>query len=235
MKIGVLETGASPRALQSAFGRYPAMFERLMAAPGDQWVTYDVRKAAFPQAVDECAAWVVTGSAAGVYDQAPWISPTMDFLRQAKGRAALIGICFGHQMMAQAFGGEAVKSPKGWGIGLHRYQVASRRPWMDDTATIAAPASHQDQVVRAPPGAMVLAANHFTPFGMLAYDDQRAVSLQLHPEFEPDFAAALIEARGATRYGEGPARAATASLTAASDGRRVGRWLRTFLETASVI
>ncbi|HEY5105161.1 MAG TPA: type 1 glutamine amidotransferase [Caulobacteraceae bacterium] len=234
MKIGVLETGAPPRALQPGFGRYPAMFERLLGAPGDQWLTYDVRGGGLPKVVDECAAWVVTGSAAGVYDQAPWMAPTMAFLRQAKGRAALIGVCFGHQLMAQAFGGEVVKSPKGWGIGLHRYQVASRCLWMDDAPSVAAPASHQDQVVRSPPGATVLAASEFTPLGMLAYDDPRAISIQLHPEFEPDFAAALIEARGPSRYGEGPAKDALASLTAPDDRRRLGRWLRAFLDTACV-
>ena len=132
--------------------------------------------------------------------------------------------------MAQAFGGRVIKSPKGWGIGLHRYRVRRRLAWMDDAATIASPASHQDQVVEPPPGAIVLAASDFTPFGMLAYDDA-SISLQLHPEFDPAYAKALIEARRGSRYAEADADRAIASLTTGADERaRLGRWIGAFLE-----
>ena len=231
MRIGVLETGAPPGDLQPRFGRYDAMFQRLLGREGDRWVTYDIRRGQLPTAADDCAAWLVTGSAAGVYDDEPWIGQAEAFLRQAKGKAALIGVCFGHQLMAQAFGGTVVKSDKGWGIGVHAYAVASRREWMDDAATIASPASHQDQVVALPPGATVLAASAFTPFGMLAYDDRRAISIQLHPEFEPAYATALIEARRGVRYGEALADAALASLAGVDERPRLGRWLRAFLDT----
>ena len=78
---------------------------------------------------------MITGSAAGVYDPLPWIAPLKDFLVSAKGRAKLVGVCFGHQVMAEAFGGKVIKSPKGWGLGLHAYEVVRREGWMDEART----------------------------------------------------------------------------------------------------
>ncbi len=100
---------------------------------------------------------------------------------------------------------------------------------MTPAPDIAIPASHQDQVVEPPPGARVLAGSAFTPFGMLAYEDQPAVSIQLHPEFTPAFAEALIESRRGTRYTDAQADAAIASLSAPNDCARVGDWIRRFL------
>ena len=104
--------------------------------------------------------------------------------------------------MAQAFGGKVIKSPKkGWGLGENDYRVVTREPWMDDglegdkDTVIRLPASHQDQVVEAPPGAQVFAASEFTPMAGLVWRDQPAISMQLHPEFEPAYAVSLIEHR----------------------------------------
>jgi GMP synthase-like glutamine amidotransferase len=100
---------------------------------------------------------------------------------------------------------------------------------MDHAASFAAPASHQDQVVELPPGAEVLAGSDFCPFGMLAYPESGAFSIQLHPEFEPAYAAALIENRRGTRFGDEQADAAIASLQAPDDRRRLGDWFNAFL------
>jgi len=215
--------------MQARFGRYPAMLEHLLGEGAYQWSAFDVRRGMLPAGPDVCDAWLVTGSAAGVYEPERWIAETEGFLRAARGRAALVGIGFGHQLMARAFGGKVIKSPKGWGIGLHHYAVRERRPWMDEALALAAPASHQDQVVEPPPNTRVLAGSDFTPFGMLAWDDQPAISLQLHPEFEPAYARALIEARRADRYEPGQAEAALASLAGPDDRARIGRWIAGFL------
>ena len=228
MKLAVLETGAPPQPLQARFGDYPQMFRDLLGE-GFDWTSYDVQAGRWPTAPEDHDGYVITGSAAGVYEAEPWIGRLMDFLREARGRTRLVGVCFGHQAMAQAFGGRVIKSPKGWGIGLHAYQVKRREPWMDDAAQIAIPASHQDQVVEPPPGAEVIAASDFSPFGMLAWRDQPAISIQLHPEFAPAYAAALIENRRGTRYTDAQADAALATLRAPNDGQRVGGWIRRFL------
>ena len=228
MKIGLLETGNPPGDLADTYGSYSAMFEALLG-PEHSYRVYDVQKGELPTDPGENDAYVITGSAAGVYDPLPWIEPLKTFLRQAKGEQPMVGVCFGHQIMAEAFGGKVEKSDKGWGVGLQAYEVSEREPWMDDASHVAVPGSHQDQVVELPTGARVLAGSAFTPYGVLAYDDAKAISMQFHPEFSPAYAKALIEARRGTRFTDEQADAAIVSLGADNDRTRMAEWIGRFL------
>jgi GMP synthase-like glutamine amidotransferase len=224
MKIAVLETGKPPGTLAEQFGDYPAMLATLLG-PGFDIETFDVRADELPRP-GAYSAYLITGSPAGVYEPLPWIGPLMDFIRGA-GEAKMVGICFGHQVMAQALGGDVIKSPKGWGVGLHRYAIVHSEAWIDGGGTIAVPASHQDQVVKQPPNSEVTVASDFTPFAGLAWTDRPAISFQFHPEFSPAFAKALI----GRRYDILPnPDAAIASLDAPNDNARVAGWIRRFLE-----
>jgi len=223
MNLAILETGRPPAALEAEFGRYPAMFERLL---GMEARNYDVAAGEMPPDVGRHDAYLITGSPAGVYDDLPWIAPLKSFLRAARGRAKLVGICFGHQIMAEAFGGRVEKAEKGWGVGLHNYPIVRREPWMDAVPLIAVPASHQDQIVQPPPGVELIASSLFTPYAGLAWRDGSAISFQFHPEMSPDFARALIASR-ADRIPD--AEAAIATLEAPNDNARVGDWIRRFL------
>ena len=229
MKVGILAAGYPPRSLQPAFGDYAAMFKTLLDGQGFDWRTWDVSHGAYPVQPEDCEAYIITGASAGVYDGDPWIDDLLAFLRGVKGRARLVGVCFGHQAMAQAFGGQVIKWPQGRGVGLHTYEVAEVQPWMDPPPAFALPASHQDQVAILPLATRVLAGNDFCRNGMLAYDDQPAISLQLHPEFEPAFAAALITHRLEGDLPDAAASAALESLTRPNDCARVGRWIADFL------
>jgi len=224
MKVAILETGRPPGTLAETFGDYPAMFEALL---GDEFEveTYDVEAGAFPEPGAH-GAYLITGSPAGVYEPLPWIEPLQAFIRSAD-QAKMVGICFGHQVMAEALGGHVEKSDKGWGAGLHRYRIVHAEPWIEPVADIAVPASHQDQVVRQPPNTEVVARSDFTEFAGLAWTDRPAISFQFHPEFSPAFARALIE----KRYEIVPnPDAAIASLDAPNDNERVGAWIRNFLK-----
>ncbi|HYI47055.1 MAG TPA: type 1 glutamine amidotransferase [Allosphingosinicella sp.] len=223
MSLAILEAGRPPDALVAEHGRYPAMFERLL---GIEAASYDVAAGELPPDVGRHAAYLVSGSSAGVYEDLPWIAKLSTFLRAAKGRARLVGICFGHQIMAEAFGGRVEKSARGWGVGLHNYPIVQREPWMDDCPIVSAPASHQDQVVQPPPQADVIASSLFTPYAGLAWRDQPAISFQFHPEMSPAFAAALYESR---RDRIPDAGAAIASLAAPNDNKRIGEWISRFL------
>lgn len=225
MKLAILETGRPPGALADQFGNYPAMFERLLG-DGFETESFDVQAGQFPRGDHD--GILITGSPAGVYDPLPWIDPLQQFIRSAKDRR-MVGVCFGHQVMAQALGGHVEKSDKGWGAGLHRYSIKRREPWMDGDAgpELAIPASHQDQVIIQPPNTEIVAASGFTAYAALAWTDRPAISFQFHPEFSPAFAKALIE----KRYDIVPEPdAAIASLDAPNDNARVAAWIRSFLE-----
>lgn len=225
MHVAILSAGGPPPELAPRFGDYGAMFSRLLG-PGFVPRVYDAAAGELPASPDAHPAVLVTGSAAGVYEPLPWIAPLLSFLREAKGRSKLVGICFGHQAMAEALGGRVEKSERGWGIGLQDYEMWERSPWMGEAppGRIALPVSHQDQVIVPPPAARVLAGNVFTPFGMLDYGD--SISMQFHPEFEPDYARALIEHRRARM--PDPDRA-VASLARPNDRALVAEWIRAFL------
>lgn len=224
-KIAILKTGAPPPTLAETHGDYPAMFDALL---GVSQTTFDVQAGELPDA-DAFDGAIITGSSAGVYEDHGWLPPLFDWIRAAKGRTRLVGVCFGHQAMAQALGGEVRKSEKGWGVGLHRYDVLSDEWWMNPPhRSVAVPASHQDQVQSLPPGARVTMASAFTPFGGLAWDDD-AISMQFHPEFTPAYAAALAEGRRG-RIDPVVVDRAHETLAAPDDREVVGGWVRTFLQ-----
>ena len=225
MKLAILETGRPPAELADRFGDYPSMFADMLG-PGFEVESFDVQAGELPAGLDGHAAYLITGSPAGVYEPLPWIEPLQEFIRAAKD-SKMVGICFGHQIMAEALGGHVEKSDKGWGAGLHRYSVARREPWMNGEMQVAAPASHQDQVVIQPPNTQIVVESSFTPHAGLAWTDRPAISFQFHPEFSPAFAKALIE----KRYDIVPEPdAAIASLDAPNDSQRVAAWIRRFLK-----
>src|SRR5688500_15980927 len=129
VKLGILETGTPPVPLVERFGRYPEMFGRLLGGEVP-YSSYDAAAGELPTDAADHDAWLITGSPAGVYEPLDWIEPLKAFVRAAGGRAKLVGICFGHQLMAEAFGGHVEKVERGWGVGLHTYPIVRREPWM---------------------------------------------------------------------------------------------------------
>ncbi|HEX8937356.1 MAG TPA: type 1 glutamine amidotransferase [Sphingomicrobium sp.] len=225
MKVAVLETGRPPGTLADEFGDYVAMFSEMLG-PKFKIERFDVAAGELPENAAAHKAYLITGSPAGVYQPLPWIAPLFEFIRAAK-RSRMVGICFGHQAMAEALGGHVEKSSKGWGVGLHRYALVRAEPWMDGAGDIAVPASHQDQIIIQPPNTVVLAQSSFTPYAGLAWTDRPAISFQFHPEFSVEFAKALITKRYDVVTGPD---AAIASLDAPNDNARVAGWIRHFLQ-----
>ena len=125
------------------------MFERLLAGPGRRLRDLEcVAEGELPESPAQADAWLLTGSPHGVYDRLPFIAPLEQFTRDSVAmRRPLAGICFGHQLIAQALGGTVVKHPGGWRIGPQAYRIEG----------IAEPvrlhAWHQDQVTRRRPKA----------------------------------------------------------------------------------
>jgi len=225
--IAILETGRPPAELAATHGDYPAMLARLLG-PEVSVEVFDVQAGRLPGDLDRFSGAMVTGSPAGVYEDLPWMPGLLHWLRQARGQLPLVGICFGHQAMAQAFGGHVEKARVGWGVGLHRYDIVAAEPWMDPAAdSIAIPVSHQDQVVRIPAEARVFARSDFTPHAGLAWGED-AISFQGHPEFEPAYASALVQARRGSAVAADLVDRAVATLREPNSRDLVAGWVRTF-------
>lgn len=187
MKLGILN--ACTPAEEVEFGAEELQsFQRLFAFAGDELELFEYRitEGEFPQ-VGACDAYLITGSPKGVYDEEAWIAQLGDFIRATHAeRKKMVGICFGHQILAHALGGHAEKSEKGWGMGLRRLQVTGNQAWMTPPLSEGAfYYCHQDQVVHLPEGAELLAGNEFCPNGMFVIEDH-VLGVQAHPEFTPD-------------------------------------------------
>ncbi len=236
MRIAIIETGAPPDQLSGKHPSYPTMMERMLAplSPDFSFATFETfRDGALPKPAD-FDALIITGSPAGVYEDHAWIAPLEDLVRAtAAADKPQVGICFGHQLMAQAFGGEVKKSDKGWGIGVHQYEVTANEDFMSPTqGAIACVVSHQDQVIAPPPGARTLAASNFCAYGALSYAQGPAISFQMHPEFEHEYAADLIGIRR-NRFGEGLSEDGLSSLKSRSDRSLIARWIANFFSGRS--
>lgn len=239
MRLGILEAGRPPAPLDETHGRYPAMFEDLLRPhlPAEiEVVGYPVIEGEFPDSVVDCDAWLITGSAFGVYDPEPFIPTLKTFTKAiAEANLPLVGICFGHQLIAEVLGGSAVKSDKGWGVGSHRYDLHRAPEWLPAEAGVQFDTyvSHQDQVTEPPPGAEVIAGSAFCPNAMITVGET-ILTLQSHPEMPSAYVRDLYELRR-ERIGAERIDAAMETIVEpprAPDADRVAAWIGAFLTKA---
>lgn len=231
MKIGVLKTDDVREQLVGEFGEYPEMFANLLRSQDRrlEFVTYEVQRGHYPQDIDEVDAYLITGSKTGVYEDKEWIAPLMDFVRQLHAaKKPTIGICFGHQLIAHALGGKTRKSDKGWGIGVHSYELQETPAWMSEPLdNFSLLVSHQDQVEELPPGAKVLAGSDFCPYAMVQIGDHM-LSFQAHPEFTRPYSKSLMELRREA-FGDEVVEKGKASLQNDIHESAAARWMLEFL------
>lgn len=188
MKIGILQTGHAPDELLEKTGDYDRLFQKLLDGNGFTFTTYNVVDMEFPDKITDCDGWLITGSKHGAYEDHPFIPPLEAFIRDVYAAdIPMVGICFGHQIIAQALGGKVEKFSDGWAVGRQTYN------WVGED--VALNAWHQDQVTALPEGAKVIASNDFCANAALVYD-KRAFTTQPHPEFGSDFIAGLTQHRG---------------------------------------
>jgi GMP synthase-like glutamine amidotransferase len=235
MRVTILEAGRAPGRLSEDFPRYPDMFVSLLSR-ADKSLAFESVALLDGEAVPDpknCEAIVITGSPFGVYDSTTWMDPLRDFVRRTFAAGTpMVGICFGHQVIADAMGGDVRKSENGWGVGRHTYQILEKRPWMNEAGkSMSLSVSHQDQVIAPPRRAVTLARSAHTEYAMLAYQDAPVMSVQGHPEFGDAFSTALYSARRGKSLSDEQVDAAIESLRQPEDNALVGEWMVNFLRS----
>jgi GMP synthase-like glutamine amidotransferase len=206
-------------------GDYPELFGALLGDYDIELVRYAVEEGQFPDDVRECDGWLCSPSRLSVYDDIAWMPDTEELHRRIiDAEVPYVGICFGHQLLAQALGGTVERAAVGWGVGVNTYEVVDQPIWMEPGEhQFTLLASHQDQVVQVPPGASLLATSDYCPIAGLTVGE-RAWSIQPHPEFMPALVDDLLSRR-ADLVGEERVAVARAGLDAPLDRETVARWM----------
>lgn len=231
LRICILETDVLRPELVDQFQGYGQMFERLFARQPipAEFSVYNVMQGVYPVEDEQFDAYLVTGSKADSFGSDSWIQTLKTYLLQRFERGdKLLGICFGHQLLALLLGGKSERATQGWGVGIHRYTLAPARPWMtpaiEDLTLLI---SHQDQVTALPENASVIASSEFCPIAAFHINDQ-VLCFQGHPEFIHDYSRALLDIRqqtlGETIYSSG-----VASLEHDHQGTTVAEWMMRFV------
>lgn len=227
MRAGLLECDHVRVAWREAHGDYSDMFVQLF--PELEWRFYDVCNGHFPDRLDECDVYFATGSHRSVYEQEAWILQLKDTIRAiAQQGKYFVGFCFGHQLLAEAMGGAVRKSPHGWCVGVHAFDVRCKEAWMQPfQGSINLLMMCQDQVLELPPAATLLAASSLCPVGMFRIGD-RMLGVQGHPEYSKAYDRLLMESR-APRIGEEEVRKARRSFGQEVHQEVIKRWVLNFL------
>jgi GMP synthase-like glutamine amidotransferase len=231
MRIGLLMVGHVADSAQPIAGDYPELFAGVLGRAEIDLVRYDLDADRFPSHVDECDGWLLSPSRCSVYDGHPWIGAAEELLREllVKERP-YVGICFGHQLIAQALGAPVARAADGWQVGVHDYEIVSTHPWMVPMhSSVALIASHEDQVMAVPEGSELLARGAGCPIAGLTIGE-RAWTLQPHPEFVPELADYLLALR-VELIGAEKVALARATLGRPLNRLDVGRWIVEFFRS----
>ena len=232
MKIGILECDHVLERFRHIAGDYREMFTDLFDchAPQITLRTFDVCNGEFPSSLDSCDAYLATGSRFSAYDDIDWIHRLKDFLRRIhEAEKPFVGVCFGHQLIAESMGGKVSRAETGWGAGVHNVEIVRHEKWMrPERSSCALQYMHQDQVERLPENGVVIGRSDHCPVAMFRFGDSM-FGIQAHPEFPKAYSEALLLDR-AERIGEERVKTALASMDQPADESVAAKWIVEFLE-----
>ncbi len=222
MHVGLLMAGHLPEEMQAQVGNYDTLYNRLLADEGIELTTWPVVDDVFPDDVHAAEGWLISGSRHGAYEDHAWIPKLEQFVRDAyAANVPLVGICFGHQIIAQALGGTVEKFRDGWAVGHHHYK------WKGENVTLNA--WHQDQVTKRPEDAEVVATSPFCENAALVYGD-KAFTVQAHPEFDAEATRILLETRAPGMVPDDLIEAALSGLDTPTDDNRLAHRIAKFFK-----
>ena len=195
MKIGILKCDSTNEHFREEHGDYQDWYKSLFQSvePSLEFETYDVILGEYPKKLQENDVYLISGSRYGANDGDKWIDDLEKFVLELQSRKhPLIGICFGHQMIAKALGGKTELASQGWGVGVQKYQKIVNKPWMEpDLDQFSILSFHKDQVTQLPQDAVLIAENDFCPYSAY-YIGKWLISFQGHPELTKDYVRALL-------------------------------------------
>lgn len=231
MNAAILQCDNVLPKFQARFGDYPEMIEQMLHKVDLplSFDTYNCKQGEFPADIHKYDFYLTTGSKASVYDDKQWIQRLIQFIKKLdKHEKKLIGICFGHQLIAVARGGKVERSDKGWGIGISTNLISAHPDWLPAKADkINILVSHQDRITDLPDDALVIAKSDFCPFFIVQWG-KHFLSIQGHPEWEPEYSRALINERRAIIPGE-RIKTGLDSLQKEPDNLLFTRWIMEFI------
>ncbi len=202
LKIGLLLCDDVDASAQPQYGTYTRMFQHSID-PSAQRIHLQPVRCFAGEALPEPAefdGYLITGSRYSVYQGLPWIGLLQHFIRQCwEQHVKIVGICFGHQLIAHALGGKTQPAAAGWGFGIHSAKITDKQPWMTDIGELDGDiynlvVIHQDQVVDVPAQFKSIATSDFCPNSMIVAPD-KMLGIQGHPEFSKEFCAFRAQCR----------------------------------------
>ena len=232
-RICILDNDTLDPAVVDTYVSYGAMTEKMFAAAGVDWQfeRFDTTRQQYPASFDGYDAVLLTGSKSDSFSDEPWVvelrARVTALLAQGK---PLLGICFGHQLIALCLGAEVGRAPNGWGMGRMDYEWCGPEALPTQATSISLLASHQDQVLTLPPGATLLARSDFCPVAAYSVGTQ-VFCVQPHPEFVPEYSAWILDKRRHL-VGEALHARASAELAKGHDGLAIARHMQAFVERA---
>lgn len=233
--IGILDAyhfDTTPGNYQEKY--IPMMMDYLkQVMPNETFEHYRVAINQFPKDIYECDGYIITGSPASCYDDLDWVKELIKFVQELHAnKKKLLGICFGHQLIAHALGGEVVNSDKGWGIGVRSFDMLKYVSWMRptlDSNKCSLLFSHQDQVTKLPRGGVQLGTDSFCEHQIYSIDNH-IFCVQGHPEFTTEYAEERYSTR-IDRIGQDVYNQGIDSLQKKTDHLVFGQWMKAFFNT----
>jgi GMP synthase-like glutamine amidotransferase len=230
VRIALLQCDHVAPELIPVFGDQPVFFNALFSkhAPEIHLDVFNIQKDHYPPDPDDYDGFIGTGARYSVTEDLPWIRRFREYIHHLyRRKKKFIGICFGHQMIAEALGGKCEVSERGWGIGVKKINIFRQKPWMQPEAdSLRLLYSHMDQIVTLPPGTEVIAGNDHCPYAIISVGDH-FMGIQAHPEFAADYLKHLMQSR-IDRIGAENVEAAKKTLTEETDEAIAARWMAVF-------